>query len=233
MAHDRFINNTFSELQGTNRNPIYGYQHLPILTLEETIEKIIPLVPNIMDYVSKAKNECNRSSTLLTWNESAAIFLYSMPISFFSRLNEALRAENQEVLEPWLAFLKLFMTALDKLPSTKATVWRGVNYDDTLTFVDNDTHIWWDVNSCSIALNIVQPFLGEKGTLFAIDAIHGKDITAFSANPDEQEVILMPGTCVRARCESLAYDDRLFIVHLEEENSIRLVHMKDNSSLLN
>jgi hypothetical protein len=221
MAHNRFVNSALSELQEINRSPIYGYQHLPVMTLEEAIEKIIPLVPGIVNHAANAKENSNRDSTLLTWNESAAIYLYSMPISFFSCLNTALRAENRDTLKPWFAFLKLFMASLEKLPSTKGTVWRGVNYDDTLTFVDNDVHIWWGVNSCSTSLNIVQPFLGEKGTLFAIETIHGKDITAFSANPDEQEVILMPGTCVRARCESLVYDDRLFIVHLKEENSQR------------
>ncbi len=53
--------------------------------------------------------------------------------------------------------------------------------------------------------------------------MYGKDISAFSAIPDEQEVILMPGTCVRARCQSLSFIDRLFVVHLKEENPQRLV----------
>jgi len=228
MARNRFINTASLELQEANRSPIFGYQHLPILTLEEAIERIIPLVPGIVGYVANAKENCNRSSALLTWNESAAIYLYSMSIPFFSRMNAALRAENRHELKPWFGFLKLFITALEKLPSTKATVWRGVNYDDTLTFVDNDVHIWWSINSCSMALNIVQPFLGERGTLFAIDAIHGKDISTFSAIPDEQEVVLMPGARVRARCESLSFIDRFFVVHLEEENSQRLVHMKED-----
>jgi hypothetical protein len=60
--------------------------------------------------------------------------------------------------------------------------------------------------------------LGENGTLFAIEAIHGKDISMFSAVPDEQEVILMPGTRVRAKSQSLNVMDRLFIIHLEEIN---------------
>jgi hypothetical protein len=64
--------------------------------------------------------------------------------------------------------------------------------------------------------NRVQPFLGENGTLFAIDAIQGKDISAFSAIPDEQEVVLMPGTRVRCKHESLNFIDRLFVLHLEE-----------------
>jgi hypothetical protein len=144
-----------------------------------------------------------------------------MPTRFFSCLNNALRAENRQALKPWFAFLKLFITALGKLPSMKKTVWRGVNYDDTLSFVDNDIHIWWSINSCSMALNIVQPYLGESGTLFAIDTIHGKDISAFSAVLDEQEVVLMPGTRVRRRHESLNFIDRLFVVHLEEINPQR------------
>jgi hypothetical protein len=229
MARNRFTNTASLELHEVNRSPIFGYQHLPILTLEQAIEKIIPFVSGIVDYVAKAKENCNQNSTLLTWNESAAIYLYAMSIPFFSRLNTALRAENRHELKPWFAFLKLFITALEKLPPMKGTVWRGVDYDDTLTFVDNDVHPWWGINSCSMAVNIVQPFLGESGTLFAIDAIYGKDISMFSAIPDEQEVVLMPGARVRARCQSLSFNDRLFIVHLEEEESPqRLVHPKDN-----
>jgi hypothetical protein len=228
MAHDRFVNNDLLELQEANRSPIFGYQHLSIPTLDEAIEKIIPLVPDVVNYVSRAKEKCNQQSTILTQDESAAVYLYSMPIPFFSCLNDTLRAENRHALKPWFAYLKLFMAALVKLPSTKKTVWRGVAGDVGSIFVDNDMHIWWSINSCSMALNIVQPFLGEKGTLFAIDAIHGKDISEFAAIPDEQEIVLMPGTRVRARCQSLSFIDRLFVVHLEEENPQRLVVMKAN-----
>jgi hypothetical protein len=228
MAHNRFVNSALSELQEANRSPIDGYQYLPLLTLEEATENIISSVPAIVDYVSKAKKKCNRSSTLLTRDESAAIYLYSMPASLFSRLNEALRAKDRHELEPWFAFLKLFITAIEKLPSTKAIVWRGVNYDDTVSFVDNDVHVWWNINSCSMNPNVVEGFLGKSGTLFAIDTVHGKDITLFSAIPDEQEVVLMPGTLVRRKYESLNFDDRLFVLHLEEGNTKRLVHMKDN-----
>jgi hypothetical protein len=139
-----------------------------------------------------------------------------MSTEFFSNLNSALRNTNRQVMKPWLDFLKLFVTALKKLPPTEATIWRGVNYDATLKFVDNDGYIWWDINSCSMNINSVQPFLGESGTLFAIETIHGRDISMFSAFPDEQEVILMPGTRVRNRYQSLNFIDRLFIIHLEE-----------------
>jgi len=221
MVKDSLINNNLSELQEANDTPISGYEESPVLTLEEAVEKITPPISCIMDYVSTAKKKCNRHSTLLTWDESAAIYLYTMSTPFISRLNDSLRAENRQALKPWFAFLKLFITALEKLPSTKKTVWRGVSGEVDSLFVNDDIHIWWSINSCSMALNLVQLFLGDKGTLFAIDTIDGKDISAFSAFPDEQEVVLMPATHVRAICKSLNFIDRLRVIHLEEINSLR------------
>jgi hypothetical protein len=223
MEHNHFVNNSLSELQEANRNPIYGYQHLLVLTLEEATKEIIPLVPGVANYVSTAKKECNRHSTLLTRDESAAIYLYSMQTPIFSSLNNTLRTKSRPALKPWFAFLNLFITALKKLPSTKDIVWRGINDDVSSMFVDNDVQIWWSVNSCSMALNVVEFYLGEKGTVLAIDAIHAKDISAFSAMPDEKEFVLIPGTCVRVKCPSLNFIDRFFLIHLTEENEQRLV----------
>ncbi len=148
-----------------------------------------------------------------------------MQTPFFSSLNNTLRAKNRHALKPWLAFLKLFITALEKLPSTKDIVWRGVNDDVSSMFVDNAVQTWWSVNSCSMALNVVEFYLGEKGTVLAIEAIHAKDICAFSAMPDEKEFVLMPGTCVRVKSPSLNFIDRFFLVHLKEENEQRLVYL--------
>jgi hypothetical protein len=221
MVLERFVNNALSDLQEANRSPIYGYQHLPILTLEEATEKIILLVPDITDYVTEAKKNCNQNSDLLTHDESAAIYLYSMPISFFQCLNIALRAENRDTLKPWFAFLKLFITALEKLPSTKTTVWRGVSGDVSSKFVDNVVQTWWSVNSCSMALDVVEIYLGTTGTVFAIDTIHAKDISKFSLFENEQEFVLMPGTRVRAKGKSLNFQNHFFLVSLKEENPQR------------
>jgi len=217
MAGDRLINSAFSELQEANCSPIYGYQHLPLLTLEEATETLIPLVADVVRYVSNAKNECNRNSTLLTWDESAAIYLYSMSRPFFSHLNDKLRAENRHALQPWFAFLKLFITALMRLPSTKKTVWRGVSGDVGTVFDDGDEHIWWSVNSCSTDISVVEQYLDNSSTLFAIDASHGKDISEYSKFQTEKEIVLMPGTRVRAKAHSLNFEKgRFFLVHLEE-----------------
>jgi hypothetical protein len=221
MAKNRFVDNAPLELEEVNRNPIFGYEDSPLLTLEEAVGKIIPFVLHLMDYVATAKNKCNQYLDLLTRDESVAIYLYSMPTSFYLCLIETLRAKTRHALKPWFDFLKLFITALEKLPSTIGTVWRAASGDVGLIFDDRDEHIWWSVNSCSTDLRGIQYYLGEKGTLFAIHTTHAKDITTFSAVPDEGEVVLMPGTRLRARCESLNFINRLSVLDLEEIDSQR------------
>ena len=220
MSNSRFVDKNISELQDANHSPIFGYEELPLLTLEESVQELVPLVPHVMNYVTTANKKFNRHSSLLTRDESVAIYVYTIPdISFFRSLNEALRNEDRNALKPWFSFLKLFITALEKLPSVKTTVWRGINFDDTLTFVDDEIHIWWSFNSCSVDVSVVKPFLGDCGTLFAIEVINGKNIAEFSAIPDEQEVVLMPGTRIKRKNEPLSIDDRIFILHLEEIDS--------------
>lgn len=216
MENRRFITNILPNREDTNHNLKSEYERSPILTLERTVEEISVLVPNIKEYASTAKQKCRRDLTLLTWDESAAIYLYTMPKPFFSGLNTALRDPNRLGLRPWFSFLKLLMGALEKLPNTKTILWRGVDYDARSHFVDNDIYTWWGVTSCSRNISRVQAYLGESGTLFNIAAVHGKDISMFSAVPDEQEVVLMPGTGVCAKSQPLSFIDRLFIIHLEE-----------------
>lgn len=214
--NDRFVDGNLAELEDANRSPIFGYEDSPVLTLEEAVEKLQFIVPRLIDYVTTAKKKYNWHSSLLTRDESAAIYLYTMGTTFFAELNKALRAENRNTLKPWFPFLKLLIKGLNKLPSIEQTIWRGVSGNVGLEFSDGDDHIWWSINSCSLALSVVEMHLGTNGTLFAIDVIDGKDISAFSTFPEEQEIVLLPGTRVRAKCQPLSYANCLKILHLEE-----------------
>ena len=216
IRSERFVSTKYSDLKEVNHNPIYGYQHLPILKLEKAVEKLVEIVPGLMTYVAEAKNNCNRMTTLLTHDESAAIYLYSMPIKFFSQLNAALRAKNRDALKPWFGFLRLFLSALEKLPSLDIVVWRGVADNVGSDFVENRVETWWSVNSCSTDLNVVQLYLGKTGTVFAIDTMNGKDISEYSVFQEEHEVVLMPGIPLYIKSKPLSFEERLFIVHLEE-----------------
>ena len=211
----RFWNRDFSELRDASRSPVFGYQHSPVVSLEEAVESIVPFVPHVKIYAKEAKQHC-RQNTVLTRNESAAIYLYTMlKPSFYENLNAAFRAESPHALEPWFAFLKLFITSVEKLPSCPTTVWRGVGGTIDSNFAENDVHTWWSVNSCSSQVNVAGCFAGETGILFCINAIYGKDITYYSAIQDEDEIILMPGTCLRVKCTQRV-PSGLSIVHLEE-----------------
>ena len=228
---DRYVDESVSELQQANRSPIDGYENQEILPLENAVEKLVPFVRDIAKYADTAKKNCNRTSGLLTWDESAAIYLCSMPIPLYCCLNQKLRAKDRSALEPWFAFLKLFMNGLQKLPSSQIRVWRAIQ-DDSGTLPDeNEETIWWSMSSTSIVLNVVQMFLTDTSTLFVIDAIHGKNISEYSAFPEEQEVILMPGTRLRVKSKSIHVVGSFSIIHWEEkltveQNSQRLVYVK-------
>ncbi|CAM4883385.1 unnamed protein product [Rotaria socialis] len=163
------------------------------MTLEKATASIVPLVSGIIDYVVLVKQYCNRYSPILTRDESAPIYLYSMQTEFFSSLNKALRDQKRHLLKPWFPYLKLFLNARERLPFYYDTVWRGVSGDFDASCLHNDLQTWWSVNSCSKAFNVIEAFVGGKGVVFAIKVSHGKDISASMAMKDEQEVILKPG----------------------------------------
>ncbi|CAF4007529.1 unnamed protein product [Adineta steineri] len=211
----RFVDVDISKLQQDNWIPICGYKDQDVNSLEEAVKSIAPFVNKVMQYAEVAKNKCKKN-TKLTINESAAIYLYTMITPFYEKLNEALRDENPPTLIPWFHFLKLFITALAKLPSHPATVWRGVANISGSDYYETDKFTWWRVNSCSLDAGVASFFTGEKGTLFCINTTNGRDISGYSsANDEEKEIVLMPGTrlCVKSKTRN---DSGFDVVHLEE-----------------
>ena len=211
----RFVNDSIKDCLQVNGNLISGYQHLPIVSLEQSVQKIVPFVPDVNNLVNHAIQHC-RKGPRLSDNESSAVYLYTMDASFYKILNQALRAKNLQALEPWFMFLKLFISALEKLPSLQITVWRGISDNFCGSdFVTGQMCTWSSVNSCSSDVNVARFYVGHGGILFCINAIHGKDITEYSEFQGEREIILMPGTCLRV--QSASFDEHGFnIVQLNE-----------------
>jgi hypothetical protein len=214
-----FVHTNVSGLENTNYSPIYGYRDLSVTTLEEAIKSVLAYIPDLDTSVNKAKKDCYKGNAELTVDESAAIYLYTMANPFHSSLNDKLRAENQDELKPWLPFLKLFITALGKLPSLKSTVWRGVASGIKDDFFENYEQTWWTVNSCSKDINVIQNYINMndvKGTVFTIDTMYGKDIAKYSVFPQEKEVLLMPGTRVYLKSAPFPITVELVIACFEE-----------------
>ncbi|CAF0934545.1 unnamed protein product [Rotaria sordida] len=211
----------FTDVESTPKRltSVYGYLAHELLPLQKALEPISSQI-NQLDRFSKiAKNECHFPSEHgLTRDESAAIFLYTMEWgknSLYQVMNRALRAEDRSSLKPWFGYLKLFDTAVQKLPIVRKNLWRGVATDIAKNFKKGDEFTWWTISSCSTSVNMIKDFLGSSSTLFLIEAVNGKDISRYTNYSSESEVILCPGTRLRVISDPLD-QPYMHIVHLQE-----------------
>lgn len=209
----RFISDTLSKRESTY-NPISGYESVPLMSLEDAVRNIAPFIPDVMSYAATAKDECTKNAKL-NINESAAVYLYTMETDFYSTLNKKLRNENHSDLVPWFSYLKLFITALLKLPPCMTTVWRGIRNVDASNFEEGRQHNWWGIYSCTHHVALAQGFTCEDGILFCIESIYGRNIKEYSRIKTEDEVILLPGTSLRVKGKSLT-DTQVPIIHLQQ-----------------
>jgi hypothetical protein len=182
--------------------PIWGYDAMPLVSLEEAVRSLVSIVPTVQSYAYFAIQKCSDPANGLTQNESAAIMLYTMswdPLEqcLYHVLNVTLRSTGRKQLEPWFLYLKLLLTALSKLPSTGSrTVYRGIKRDFSKQYFKGDTVVWWGFTSCTTSINVLQSeiFLGKTGsrTMFAIETDSGINIHNYSCFKAENEVLLLP-----------------------------------------
>ncbi|CAF0924791.1 unnamed protein product [Didymodactylos carnosus] len=114
--------------------PIDGYQQMPIVSLGEAVVPLEPIILDIRRQAQIAKQNSHSSKYNLTQDESALIYLYTLewePHSecLYVRVNQTLRSDDREQSKPWFLYLKLVLTALNKLKSVQRTVWRGIKVD--------------------------------------------------------------------------------------------------------
>ena len=215
--NSRFVHQAIHDAENFHWSPIYGYQDVPLESLEESLLNLVTIVRGLDRYIGEAKRNCKRNDHL-TWDESAAIYLYTMQTPLHSTLNRTLYTEDRNEIRPWFPYLKLFITALIKLPPLPnvTIVWRAVARDMASNFSGNQVQTWWTINSCSRNLNIIEPFIGDSGTIFAIETRYGRDIAFYSAIESEEEVILLPGTQVHLASRTFQWKGRLILISLKE-----------------
>jgi len=149
------------------------------------------------------------STEILSFDESASVFAYSMESPLYAIINEALRKEDRNVLQPHFPYLRLLLDALNKLPNISALVYRGIKiaeiskYEETVSFYtkkskDGENTIWWGFSSTTENLEILNSnqFLGNSGNriIFSFTCKKGKNIKSFSAISTEEEILILPGT---------------------------------------
>ncbi len=209
-----------------NLDPILEYAKEPLLTLIQACVPLANIIRDLPVYVQLALDETPRAPPDgLTFDESAAIRLYTIEWeqphpSLYSMLNTTLKKSDHHALRPYFKYLKLFLTALVKLPSAPLqTVWRGVNKDLSKDFPRGTSVIWWSFSSCTTSLtvlenNIYLANVGER-TLFSVEAINGRTIRAHSHFDYEDEILLLPGTYMEVQSQ-LTPAPGLHVIHLKQ-----------------
>ncbi|MEZ4410983.1 MAG: ADP-ribosyltransferase domain-containing protein [Polyangiales bacterium] len=157
-------------------------------------------------------------------DEVAAIYLYTMASQFYRRLNAALRDDDRGVARPFFPYLRIFIDAFGRLPTSQAPLWRGVHADLRAQYAEGAEVTWWGVSSCTPRVSVARGFLGSSGarTIFEVHPRGAVSIQKLSAFVGEEEYVLAPGTRFRVRSATVA-KDKLCTVVLEELDAPRLV----------
>ncbi|CAF5170128.1 unnamed protein product, partial [Rotaria sp. Silwood1] len=141
--------------------PIEGYEKVPVVTLEEAVKPLVKIVPKVERNVFVVKQNCQEPEDGLNTDESASIMLYtyeSMPHedSLYVKLNETLRSEQRKNLIPWFLYLRLILTALDRLPTERRNAFRGVKENLCAEYPKGKVFIWWGFSSCTSSVEVLE-----------------------------------------------------------------------------
>ena len=204
-----------------------GYQHMPLVSLEEAVEPLLSFAPTMGMRVAMAKRYAKKEKTdLLPIDQHAAIKLYTMDWSpanqtLYYCLNAALRDQCRDKLKPWFLYLKLLLTALSQLPAISRNVFRGVKRDLREEYPTGAHVVWWAFSSCTTDMNLLKEdkFLDTKGprTFFIIEAQTAKDIRPFSQYKADSEFLLPPARQFEV-LSCCTHGDGLVIIRMKEIN---------------
>jgi len=216
----------------TTTSPIDTIPKTPLLPLSEACKPLHSVFEDIDYYVGKSYETAEKklkedNKAGLTKDEIAAINLYTRHWekdldSLYAVLNRRLRSEDHDGLLPFIPYLKLLLTGLNKLHKQEETVWRGVKADLTGVFTKGKKITWWAFNSFTLDCELLQNelYLGKTGkrTIFLLHTKIGVEIIKYSDFPNESEMVLQPGVCFE-------------VTGVLEQGDLQIVHLKQLDSL--
>lgn len=208
---------------GEKMEAITGISDCPLQSLEVATKKVLKLIPGLAGYVKTALERVKVSDGL-SKDEAAAVYLYTMESNFYKDINANLREVNRTKIEPFFPYLRLLLSAFQKLVPKPLDLWRGVKLDLKKMYPLKQTVVWWGISSCTPKKAVAEGFMGSSGTrtLFRIVPKCAISIMSFSAFKGEEEYILPPGT--QLHVESLTTDSSgLTTVVLQEIITEKLV----------
>jgi hypothetical protein len=209
---------------------IEGIAALPAMAFSDAAAPLASLLPGLLPAVRAAEEYGRKAVGLFSFasklsaHEAAAVHLYTMQSALYRQLNASLRHEDRARSRAYFPYLRLLLSALDKLEAFEGSLWRGVGMDLQSQYPAGRVVTWWGVSSCTPRLEVAKSFLGGKGrrTLFEVVVRRAVSIKKYSAFTGEDEYVLAPGTQLRV-ADVRAEGDGLTRVRLEELSGPRRV----------
>jgi hypothetical protein len=201
-----------------------GYENLPLVDLISSVASIEQFVSDVHTMVGIIQQTVVCTSKGLTEAESGAIKLltmewYPLSSSFHHVLNQVLRSNNKQMIEPWFPYLKLLFKALSKLDTVTHMIFCRVSGDKASQYILNATITDWQFHLCTTALSTFDDdewaANDEMKTLLSVNTITAKDIHEHAFEPTKYQLLLLPGRKFHAE-SSLDAGNQLRIVQLNE-----------------
>jgi len=208
-------------------SPITGIKKTPLVSLTDACRSLETLIEDLNINLTAALDFADnflmdkKDPYGLTREEIGAINLFSQDC-LYGILNERLRLADRQQVQPFFPYLKLFLTALNKLPKKECTVWRGVKLDLSTEYKSAKKLTWWSFSSCTLKMSMLtnRIFLGDEGkrTLFSTYTKLGVEIQNYSMYPTEAEILLPPGL-------------RLEVIDILPQKDLQIIQLKELEGL--
>ncbi|CAF1155484.1 unnamed protein product [Adineta ricciae] len=215
------------------RNPLElmtGYDEVAPSSLEEALEPFSNDNYRLQYYIKEAKKKCYCPvGSILTRDESAAIYLYTMQLGSHEldrQLQAAFDSQDRSVLRPWFKYLNLLRSACDKLPENDGNIWQVTLNNENIRK--------------KLASNQLLPLYTVFGTgmlsrtdidnyrqqhpdkpLFAtvLEGVKGKKLGNYSAD-EHKSAMILPGSKMSSM-DSFSNDGTgLIVMHLKISNHV-------------
>ncbi|CAF3587356.1 unnamed protein product [Rotaria sp. Silwood1] len=139
--------------------------------------------------------------------------------TFFDHFQEAWNSRSRSTMKPWVKYVRLFRSALDKLPRAKDEVWQGMANDVMLEkmLTSKPPFLYSCLGSCSPWNNEVVDYLQKNVSknlmIVGYKSVNGRSVTGYTADQMD-EVIIWPGVKLTPKHYVIVKETSSIIVHL-------------------
>jgi len=206
----------------------------PLVSLEQSLQEVMHIIPALKNYINICMVNSQNPADGLTQNESASIRIYSMEFEsnescLYSLLKRDLQSGTHDAVKKWFPYLRLFLHALNKLPSYQGTIFRGIPGDMSNEFPIGQLLSLTNFTSTTPNMAIIESYLrhARQGarTILLIECMSGKCISKHSEFPIEDEIVLPPGFCCEVT-NRLVLGNGVYLISLKEINAPKETYKK-------